>query len=322
MAGTFDTLHAGHRALIDRAFEVGKSVLIGLCTDAFARERKGPGVRPYTERKRALLKFLGRRAARAEIFPLSDPVGIAATDRKLDAIVVSTESKGMALAINKLRRRAGLRSLRIITMPLIYGEDLKKLSSERIKRGKVSRDGRLLRPVLIAVGSENRTKVDGVRAMAGKFFKSSRVIGVKVDSEISKQPFERETLEGAVNRAIAAYRKTGADYGVGMESGLFRHYGRHFDVQWCAVYDGENVTLGHSMGFEIPPAVVELIRKRRWDMNRVFEELTGIRGIGKRKGAIGYMSRGMTERKFMSEQSFLCAMIPRLNVVPYGNTYK
>lgn len=315
--GTFDTLHAGHRALLRKALSSGRRVLIGLCTDSFASERKGYEVRSYEGRRRSLLKFLGRASSRVKIIPISDEYGPAASMREADAIIASTETEGKAREINRLRKAKGLKQLRIITVPLVYAEDLKKIACERVRAGRITSAGKALKPVLIAVGSENRVKTGGVRAMAKKFFRRAKVVGVKVDSQVPEQPFERETLEGAINRAIAAYRKAKADYGVGMESGLFRHYGRHFDVQWCAVYDGENITLGHSMGFEIPPGVVRSIRRHSWDMNRVFEKLTGIKGIGGRKGAIGYLSNGITERKYMSEQSFLCAMIPRLNSPAY-----
>lgn len=52
-------------------------------------------------------------------------------------------------------------------------------------------------------------------------------------------------------------------------------------------------------------------------MAQVFEELSGIRCIGRKKGAIGFLSRGITERRYMSEQAFLCAIIPRLNAAAY-----
>ena len=39
--GTFDEIHDGHLALISKAFEVGKKVIIGVTSDEFAAKTKG-----------------------------------------------------------------------------------------------------------------------------------------------------------------------------------------------------------------------------------------------------------------------------------------
>lgn len=315
--GTFDTLHAGHKALLRKALKSGKRILIGLCTDGFARRRKGYKVQGYAERKRALESFLGPEKGRVKIVPISDDCGPALTMRGADAIVASAETEGRAREISRLREKAGLRPLKLITVPVVYAEDLKKIASDRIRKGKISAGGGLLGPVLFAVGTTNPSKLSGVRAIAEKAVPRARVVGVKVPSEIPAQPFGKETISGAINRAVSAFREAGADYGVGLESGIFSFYGRSFDVQWCAIYDGENATLGFSMGFEVPPPVAERLKRGKEDMAQVFEEITGIRGIGRKKGAIGYLSGGITERRYMSEQAFLCAIIPRLNAAAY-----
>ena len=42
VAGTFDMLHKGHKALLRKAFEVGERVVIGLTTDEFAARMHKP----------------------------------------------------------------------------------------------------------------------------------------------------------------------------------------------------------------------------------------------------------------------------------------
>ena len=39
--GTFDEIHVGHLALLSKAFEIGKKVIIGVSSDAFANSTKG-----------------------------------------------------------------------------------------------------------------------------------------------------------------------------------------------------------------------------------------------------------------------------------------
>jgi inosine/xanthosine triphosphatase len=320
VAGTFDFIHCGHADLFDRAFEAGERVAVGVTSSAFARRLRHAGVKPFSERLAGVKRFLGReRLERAEFFRLDDAFGPSLGDASgIEALVVSTETLPGAEEINALRRKAGRKPLAVIAIPLVYAEDLKKVASRRVRRGKISAKGRLLSPVVVAVGTLNPSKVEGVKAVCGRLFPSFRVRAVKADSRVPEQPFAKETLHGAVNRAIAAQKAAGADYGVGLESGLFKAYGRHFDFQWCAVYDGENATLGCSMGFEVPGEIVRIVSEGGVDMGKAFERLTGIGGIGRRNGAIGFLSRGLAERREMSEQAFLCAMIPRLNKLNYG----
>ena len=40
LGGTFDIIHAGHMALLDKGFSISKKVIIGLTSDKLA-ERKG-----------------------------------------------------------------------------------------------------------------------------------------------------------------------------------------------------------------------------------------------------------------------------------------
>ncbi|MFY9868655.1 MAG: adenylyltransferase/cytidyltransferase family protein, partial [Candidatus Nitrosopolaris sp.] len=41
--GTFDEIHIGHLALLSKAFELGKRVVIGVSSDEFADRVKGKG---------------------------------------------------------------------------------------------------------------------------------------------------------------------------------------------------------------------------------------------------------------------------------------
>lgn len=320
VAGTFDALHSGHADLFEKAFSEAANVLIGITADSFARKLKLRKVKPFRIRKKNVELFLGKeRLNRAEIFALNDAYGPAITgDAGLEALIVSTETLPRAEEINRIRTRKGLKPLDLVAIPLVYAEDLKKIAARRVVKRKISCTGKLLAPVIIAIGTKNPSKIKGVGAICAKLFPKFRMISVKVASKVSEQPFASETLNGAVNRALAAHRKAGADYGVGLESGLFELYGRHFDFLWCAVFDGENVTLGCSMGFEVPKGIVRLIKSKQIDLGKAFEEVTGIKGIGRDKGAINYLSCGVTERRYMAEQAFLCAMTPRLNRLNYG----
>jgi len=148
VGGTFDELHKGHKTLLKTAFDYGEKVLIGLCTDEFAGKlRKNHEVAPYEDRARELMSFLNDLGVshRAEIIPLSDPYGPAATSAEIEAIVVSRETEPRARELNSLRLKSGLKPLEIIVIDMVPAEDQIPISTTRIRRGEIDREGRLLR---------------------------------------------------------------------------------------------------------------------------------------------------------------------------------
>ena len=146
--GTFDEFHKGHRVLLLKAFQVGERVLIGLCTDQFARKlRKNHEVAPYKERLNELRRFLEKNGLtyRAEIIPLNDPYGPTATYSEIEALIVSRETERRAYEINEIRRKRGLTPLEIIVIDMVPAEDHVPISSTRIHFGEIDREGRLLK---------------------------------------------------------------------------------------------------------------------------------------------------------------------------------
>jgi len=149
VGGTFDEFHRGHRALLRKAFEVGERVLIGLCTDEFAERLKKPhAVATYRERLRELSGLLEKLGflERAEILPLSDPYGPTLSSRRIEAIVVSRETEPRAHEINEKRRARGLPPLEVVAIEMVPAENHVPVSTTRIRRGEIDREGRLLKP--------------------------------------------------------------------------------------------------------------------------------------------------------------------------------
>ncbi|MFC7256059.1 phosphopantetheine adenylyltransferase [Haloplanus litoreus] len=147
LGGTFDPVHDGHRALFDRAFELG-DVTVGLTSDDLATEtRKVPRrVRPFADRRADVDAELASLAAdhgrTYEIRRLEEPTGIA-TEAGFDAIVVSPETRAGAERINEIREAHGLAPLRIDVVDHVPAEDGERISSTRIVRGEIDRHGNL-----------------------------------------------------------------------------------------------------------------------------------------------------------------------------------
>jgi pantetheine-phosphate adenylyltransferase len=148
VGGTFDEFHRGHRVLLMKAFEIGERVAIGLCSDKFVAEMDKPHVTAsYEERLKELEAFLNDLgvSGRAEIVPLNDPFGTTLSGSCIEAIVVSEETKPVALKINEKRREAGLSQLEIVTVVMVPSENCTPISTTRIRKGEMDREGHLLR---------------------------------------------------------------------------------------------------------------------------------------------------------------------------------
>ncbi len=146
VGGTFDELHRGHRVLLLKAFEIGERVLVGLCSDEFVKKLGKPHTTAsYEVRLKELRNFLGNHglAERAEVIPLNNPFGPTVTDQCIEALVVSDETKSIANQINEQRAKKGLNSLTIVTINMVPSEDCSPISTTRIRRGEIDREGRL-----------------------------------------------------------------------------------------------------------------------------------------------------------------------------------
>ena len=136
---TFDLLHRGHRALIERAFELGEHVMIGLTSDEMLQKK----AEPFSKRKKALQNFL--KFKNYEIVKLNDAYGPAISDSGIDAVVVSEETKARAVEINEIRKKRGLPLLEIVVIPFVLAEDGKPISTTRIRAGEVDAEGMVLK---------------------------------------------------------------------------------------------------------------------------------------------------------------------------------
>jgi pantetheine-phosphate adenylyltransferase len=148
VGGTFDEFHRGHRVLLMKAIEVGEFILIGLCSDEFAKKMGKPHVTaPYEERLKELCDFLKSLGVsdKAEIVPLNDPYGNTLADRSIDALVVSEETEKTAIEINQKRSEAQLPPLKIITISMVPAENSTPISTTRIREGEIDREGHLLK---------------------------------------------------------------------------------------------------------------------------------------------------------------------------------
>ncbi|SDJ61700.1 pantetheine-phosphate adenylyltransferase [Halovenus aranensis] len=147
LGGTFDPIHDGHRALFDRAFELG-TVTVGLTSDELAPKTRSEDrpIRAFDRRKASLRAELEARADEHDrafdIRKLTQPTGIA-TDEAFDVLVVSPETKTGGKRVNEIRRQHGLDPLRLEVVDFVYADDGEIITSTRILRGEIDEHGRV-----------------------------------------------------------------------------------------------------------------------------------------------------------------------------------
>jgi len=178
------------------------------------------------------------------------------------------------------------------------------------------------RRVVVTLGSKNPAKFEGVKRAFTRFFNDVSVKTSEVDSGVPDQPFDNDTVKGAINRALKAYESEECDFGVGVEAGLFRNnftLTGYLDIQVAAVYDGNRICIGYGPGFEYPEKVLRPVLGGS-EVGKVMEAVTGIKDLGKKQGAIGYLTKNAVTRTELTEIAVIMALIPFLNRKLYFST--
>ncbi|ASJ10649.1 phosphopantetheine adenylyltransferase [Thermococcus sp. P6] len=139
VGGTFDRLHLGHKALLRKAFEVGKYVYIGLTSDEMIRGKPyAERILPYELRLRDLIKFLEVNSYSGyRIIRINNAIGFADEIKSLEAIVVSEETYKGALIVNRAREEKGLKPLDVVVIGLVKSALGPKISSSLIRAGLI-----------------------------------------------------------------------------------------------------------------------------------------------------------------------------------------
>jgi pantetheine-phosphate adenylyltransferase len=147
LGGTFDPVHDGHRALFERAFQLG-DVTIGLTSDELASKTRNSDryIRPFETRKQDLVgevrSYTDEYEQSYEVRELTEPTGIA-TEPQFEVLVVSPETETGGKRINEIRRDRGHDPLEIEVVPHVRADDGDIISSTRIVRGEIDQHGNL-----------------------------------------------------------------------------------------------------------------------------------------------------------------------------------
>ncbi len=150
----------------------------------------------------------------------------------------------------------------------------------------------------IAVGTDNPLKYQAVRNVLHRLYPKAEFTALKVDTRMPRQPKgDRQTRQGAANRAHAARLATHADWGIGIEAGVIQTEFGMMTCAWCAIEDRKGrVGIGGSTNMLLPDEIAEQIRAGK-ELGPAMDEFAHIKDVKKKMGAIGIFTRGLTDRR-------------------------
>ena len=145
MGGTFDVVHSGHIALLDKAFSISSKVIIGLSSDQLAKKRGKNLTNDYPKRLSLLKSVIEKNFPNSsyEISKLENDFGPAVIEGSVKALVVSEETSGKGIRLNELRAERNLSPVRIVVVPMVLAKDGKAISTTRIKNSEIDDSGNL-----------------------------------------------------------------------------------------------------------------------------------------------------------------------------------
>jgi inosine/xanthosine triphosphatase len=174
--------------------------------------------------------------------------------------------------------------------------------------------------VVVAVGTKNPAKIEGVKRAFAKYYKDVEVRPVDSSKVARTQPKGLDEMAaGATARAKYALSVAGGDFGVGVEAGIFTIGLVYFDNQVGAIADRSGkVSLGHSAGYMLPREAMEELFREGKELERWAEKVSGISEVGDKGGLVNFLTKGTVTRADLTEQCIVMALAPRFHRDVYG----
>lgn len=129
VAGTFNMIHEGHKALLKQAFDLNRMVIVGITDDVFAMQSRS-FVRPWIQRRDDMRKYLDSQGykGRYEIGHVGTMSGGLEHSDDVRSLVVSEETCNNALWMNVDFKNP----VEIVEIPMEVQADGVRFSSSRI----------------------------------------------------------------------------------------------------------------------------------------------------------------------------------------------
>lgn len=144
VGGSFDHFHRGHVQLLETTFQQCQFVYLGIATEKLTKHKNfQSSFESYTVREENIKSYLFSKKyiERTKIVPIDDVYGNTITEKAIEAIFVTDDTKAIVPKINEQRILHNMPPLKMVTVPFVNAEDGIPISSERIRKGEIDRSG-------------------------------------------------------------------------------------------------------------------------------------------------------------------------------------
>ena len=145
LGGTFDIIHAGHMALLDKGFSISEKLIIGLTSDELAKKKGKKLINDFQTRYTTLGTLIQEKFSNSvfDIAKLNNDFGPAAIEDDVDELVVSEETSSKGELLNKLRLEQNQPPVAIVVVPMILAKDGNRISTTRIRNSEIDAQGNI-----------------------------------------------------------------------------------------------------------------------------------------------------------------------------------
>lgn len=169
----------------------------------------------------------------------------------------------------------------------------------------------------VLIATKNNGKIEGAKRAFEKFFEDVEVVGVSASSDVSEQPINYETFQGAKNRVenlkkYAVENAVESDYYVSIESGMVNSFGSWMIVNIAVIEDKEGLSsVACSSGFPVPDRLVERIKQE--GLGVVMDSIFNEEDLRSRGGGIQLLTHNVVSRIDLTEVAFEMALTKFIN---------
>ncbi|MBE7074633.1 MAG: DUF84 family protein [Clostridiales bacterium] len=169
----------------------------------------------------------------------------------------------------------------------------------------------------VVIATKNAGKIEGAKNALLRYFDNVEIQGIPAPSDVSEQPVNLETYQGAKNRVknLKKYCKENnisADLYLAVESGITNSLGQWAIANIAVIEDNDNFqSFGVGPCFPVPEKYIKEIIET--DLCQVMNKIFGEVENRKVYGGIQLLTHNQISRVYLNELAFTMALTKYIN---------
>ncbi|MCF6366200.1 MAG: inosine/xanthosine triphosphatase [Bacteroidales bacterium] len=172
----------------------------------------------------------------------------------------------------------------------------------------------------VIIASKSPVKFKAVKTGFKKVFPETEFVfeSISVPSEVSDQPLSNnETYKGAMNRCNNAIKKiNNAYFWIGIEGGIQKFNDETEAFAWVYIKSKYKTGKARTATFFLPEKITKLI-EQGIELGEADDIVFGLKDSKKQNGAVGILTKNVTDRSKYYSEAVILALIPFINTELY-----